>query len=223
MRVSSLIISGDSQVQRCVKDTFVETDLHLCENTLAAFELIGRSHFDAFIIDCDNLDRGSEIIAAVRKSKSNRKSVLFTIVNGRTALATAMELGSNFVLQKPVNCDELATYFESSRQKMEAEHRRYFRYQLSIDATVIRRDGKVIPVQILNVSDAGLAFRLLDEGQVRGSVTIGFHVPNEQPTPVTAVAVICWSRGPLYGVKFLGMEEESRKAYAEWLSSMALA
>jgi hypothetical protein len=50
----------------------------------------------------------------------------------------------------------------SSIQKMEAEHRRYFRYQLTLDAEVILRDGSAVAAQILNVSDGGFAMRLLD-------------------------------------------------------------
>ena len=35
---------------------------------------------------------------AARNSRSNRKSVIFAIVNGKTSVATAMECGANFVL-----------------------------------------------------------------------------------------------------------------------------
>ena len=203
-------------------EVFAEIDLRLREDTLAALDLITRSHFDGFIIDCDGMERGTEIIIATRSSRSNRKSVIFTIVNGKTSLATAMELGSNFVLGKPLDLDRLTTYFQSSLHKMEREHRRYFRYQLSLDAEVVRRDGKVVPAQILNVSDGGLAIRLLDRAHLHGSVTIRFTLPNTQRTVISAVALLCWSREPIFGMKFFGMDEESEQAYSEWLSSMAL-
>ena len=41
-------------------------------------------------------------------------------------------------------------------------------------------------------------------------------------TFITAIALICWSRGPVFGIRFFGMHEDCGKAYAEWLSSMAL-
>lgn len=222
MRVNCLLVSRDSQVQKLVAEVFAEIDLRLREDTLAALDLITRSHFDGFIIDCDGMERGTEIIIAARSSRSNRKSVIFTIVNGKTSVATAMELGSNFVLGKPLDLDRLTTYFQSSLHKMETEHRRYFRYQLSLDAEVVRRDGKVVPAQILNVSDGGLALRLLDRAHLHGSVTIRFTLPNTQRTIISAVALLCWSREPIFGMKFFGMDEESETAYSEWLSSMAL-
>jgi c-di-GMP-binding flagellar brake protein YcgR len=55
---------------------------------------------------------------------------------------------------------------------MESEHRRYFRYQLSLEAVLITRDEKVIPAQILNISDGGIALRLLDRAHLHGAVTI---------------------------------------------------
>ena len=105
---------------------------------------------------------------------------------------------------------------------METEHRRYFRYQVTVDAEAVRRDGSIIAAQILNVSDGGLALRLLDREQLHGSITIRFSLPNTQKTLITAVAVLCWSREPICGMKLFGMDEKGRKAYAEWLSSMPM-
>ena len=204
-----------------MEQVFGAIDLQVNEDIRSAFELLNRSHFDAFIVDCDGMEHGTEIIAGIRSSRANRKSVIFTIVNGMTSVATAMELGSNFVLGKPVEVGRLRTYFQSSLHKMESEHRRYFRYQVTVDAEVVRRDGRVIAAQILNVSDGGLALRLLEQAHLDGSVTIRFHCPNTEKI-VTAVAVLCWSRETIFGMKVFGMDEQSRKAYAEWLSSMPL-
>jgi DNA-binding response OmpR family regulator len=223
VRVNILLVSRDPEVQQAVAQVFAGIDLHVHDGPMSALDLIGRSHFDGFIVDCDGLRYGTEIIAGVRSSRANRKSVIFTIVNGKTSLATAMELGSNFILGKPLDVNRLSTYFQSSLHKMETEHRRYFRYQLMVDAEVVRRDGEAIPAQILNVSDGGLALRLLERAHLHGSVTIRFRLPSAQQTLIAAVAVLCWSREPIFGIKLFGMDEESRKVYAEWLSSMALS
>jgi hypothetical protein len=167
------------------------------------------------------MEHGTEIIAGIRSSRANRKSVIFTIVNGNTSVATAMELGSNFVLGKPVEVGRLTTYFQSSLHKMESEHRRYFRYQVTVDAEVVGRDSRIIAAQIMNVSEGGLALRLLEQAHLDGSVTIRFHAPDSEKI-ITAVAVLCWSREPMFGMKLFGLDAQSRKAYAEWLSSMPL-
>lgn len=222
MQVNCLLVTRNPDIQKLAQNVFTGVDLRLREDPIGALELIGRNHFDGFIVDCDGMERGTEIIVAVRNSRSNRQSVTFTIVNGKTSIATAMESGSNFVLGMPLDIDRLTTYFQSSLHKMEREHRRYFRYQLSLDADIVRRDGKIVPAQILNVSDGGLALRLLDQASIHGSVSIRFAIPNAERTLITAVAVLCWSRPPIFGMKFFGMDEEIKAAYREWLSSMAL-
>jgi DNA-binding response OmpR family regulator len=222
VRLNSLLVSRDPDVQQAVADVFDGIEVRQREDGISALDLIGRSHFDGFVIDCDGIERGTEIIAAARNSRSNRKSVIFTITEGKTPVAAAMDLGSNFVLEKPLDVGRLSTYFQSSLRQMEAEHRRYFRYELALDAEVIRRDGTTISAQILNVSDGGLALRLLDRAHLHGSVTLRFSIPDAKRTFITAIALICWSRGPVFGIRFFGMHEDSGKAYAEWLSSMAL-
>lgn len=215
-------MSRDAAVREAVKDVFHGIEVRVRDDGISALDLIGRSHFDGFVIDCDGIERGTEIISAARNSRSNRKSVIFTIADRKTSIAQAMELGSNFVLEKPVDVGRFSTYFQSSIRQMEAEHRRYFRFELAIDAEVIRRDGTTISAQILNVSDGGLALRLLDRAHLHGSVTVRFSLPDVRRTFITAVALICWSRGPVFGIRFFGMHEDSGKAYSEWLSSMAL-
>lgn len=222
MRLNSLLVTRDPDVEQAVADVFDGIELRVRDDSISALDLIGKSHFDGFIIDCDGIERGTEIIAAARNSRSNRKSVIFTVADGKTPVARAMELGSNFVLQKPLDVGRLSTYFQSSVRQMEAEHRRYFRFELTLDAEVVRRDGTIISAQILNVSDGGLALRLLDRAHLHGSVTLRFAIPDARRTFITAIALICWSRGPVFGVRFFGMHEDSGKAYAEWLSSMAL-
>src|SRR5438270_12458309 len=193
MRVNSLLVSRDQQVQSTVADVFAGIDLALRDDTIAALELISRSHFDGFVIDCDGMERGTEIISAIRNSRANRQSVIFTLLNGKTSVGLATELGSNFVLGKSVEPNRLTTYLRSSVHKMETEHRRYFRYQLTLDAVLICRDGKTVAAQVLNVSDGGVALRLLDKARLHGSVTLRFMIPGQKKMLITAFAAVAWS------------------------------
>lgn len=223
MVVNSLLVSRDPHVHSVVADVFAGIDLRLREDPVASFEAIKMSHFDGFVIDCDGVERGTEILASVRESRANRKSVIFAIVSGKTSVSEATGFGANFVLGKPVEVARLATYLRSSIHNMEAEHRRYFRYQLTLDAEVIRRDGKAIPAQIFNVSDGGLALRLLDPGRIEGRVTVRFVVPSAKGTRViSTIAGACWTNESILGMKFFVMDEENRTAYDDWLCSMAL-
>lgn len=223
MHVNSLLVTHDPQVQDTVAEVFAGIDLRMREDTTSALEIISRSHFDGFIIDCDGMEEGKNIIGGIRNSLANRQSVIFTIVNGTTSVEAATELGSNFVLGKPLKAIRLESYLRSSIQRMEAEHRRYFRYQLALDAEVILRNGTTVAAQILNVSDGGFAMLLLDRAHLHGAVTIWFIIPGPKRTVITGSAAACWSTEPIFGMKFVSMDDENRSAYEEWLSSMALA
>jgi DNA-binding response OmpR family regulator len=222
MNVNCLLVSRDSEVQQVIADVFTGIDLRLREDALSALEIIGKSHFDGFVVDCDGVEKGPEVIAAIRSSRGNRKSVIFTIVNGKTSFATATELGSNFVLGSPIEPSRLQAYLRSAVHKMESEHRRYFRYQLSLEAVLITRDEKVIPAQILNVSDGGIALRLLDRAHLHGAVTIRFVIPGVQARVLVAKVAVCWATGPILGMQFVDINADSRSAYDDWLKCMAL-
>jgi hypothetical protein len=57
--------------------------------------------------------------------------------------------------------------------------------------------------------------------RLHSAVTIRFSLPGGKK-PVVAVAAVCWSTEPIFGMQFISMDDECREAYDEWLSSMAL-
>src|SRR5579872_5424898 len=120
MNVTCLLITHNPEVKQAVANVFAGIDLRLREDAVSALEMIGRSHFDGFVVDCDGLEHGAEVIAGIRRSRGNRQSVIFTVVNGRTSFGTANELGSNFVLGQPIEESRLRAYLQSSIHKMES-------------------------------------------------------------------------------------------------------
>jgi DNA-binding response OmpR family regulator len=143
--LNGLLVSSDSHIQQSVAEIFAGIDLRVSKDSTSALQLINCTHFDGLIIDCDEMESGMEIIVAARCSRTNRKSVVFSFVNEKMSVATAMELGSHFALRKPLGCEHLSTYFQSSLEQMQAEHRRYFRFELPLDANVVLHDGILAP------------------------------------------------------------------------------
>jgi DNA-binding response OmpR family regulator len=222
MRVSCLLVTRDPDVEQIIADVFAGIDLRLRDDALSALDLIGRGHFDGFVVDCDGVERGHEVVMGIRRSRSNRNSTVFTIVDRTTSFENATVLGSNYVLSKPIEQRRLQRYLHSAIRKMELEHRRYFRYQIILDAIIIFRDGKLIPAQILNVSEGGLALRLLDQADIQGTTTVRFTIPGLENITITATAALRWCNEPMLGVQLVDMDEESRSAYQKWLGSMDL-
>ena len=58
MNVNCLLVSRDSEVQQIIADVFAGIDLRLREDALSALEIIGKSHFDGFVVDCDGVEKG---------------------------------------------------------------------------------------------------------------------------------------------------------------------
>ena len=222
MRVTCLLITRDPEVERTVADVFADIDLRLRDDALSALDLIGRGHFDGFIVDCDGVERGTEVVMGIRRSRSNCNSTVFTIIDRNTSFENATVLGSNFVLSKPIEQRRLQRYLQSAIRKMELEHRRYFRYQIILDAILICRDGKLIPAQILNLSEGGLALRLLDQAEIAGATTLRFTIPGLESITITATVALRWCNGPIFGMQFINMDDISRSAYQSWLGSMDL-
>src|SRR5690349_20824798 len=113
MRVSCLLVTPDPAVEQAIADVFIGFDLRLRDDSLSALDLIGRSHFDGFIVDCDGVERGPEVIFGIRRSRSNRNSSIFTVVDRKTSFENASVLGSNYVLNKPIEQLRLRRYLHA--------------------------------------------------------------------------------------------------------------
>jgi DNA-binding response OmpR family regulator len=106
--------------------------LDLRQDSASAMELISRRHLDGLIIDCDDVSGGTETLAQVRKSRSNKETLILALVNGSTSTDMALDLGANFVLCKPIQESRLRAVLDVALPKMEREHRRYFRYNIEL-------------------------------------------------------------------------------------------
>ena len=212
------MVSHDSDVLKTVAEVFAGIDLLFSKDSSNAFQAISQNYFDAFFIDCDGMAGSPDVMSAIRGSRGNRQSTIFCLLNGTTTISEATEHGANFVLGKPVDATRLAAYLQASFCKMEAEHRRYFRYQLSLDAEVRIRDNRPILAQILNVSEGGLAMRLLDQAHLYGPVTIEFSIPGARGRKITVKAFPSWSAERLVGMRYLSMDGESRFVYDTMVS-----
>src|SRR5438132_706013 len=63
---------------------------------------------------------------------ANKQSVMLAIVNGRTCVSEAFEMGANFVLGKPIQDGRICAVLDTAVPKMEREHRRYFRHPIDL-------------------------------------------------------------------------------------------
>lgn len=194
--------------------------LQLRQDCASAIELASRRHLDGLMIDCDDVPGGTKALARLRSIPANRQAVIIAIVNGSTSSEAALDLGANFVLSKPIQQTRLRSVLHVAVAKMEREHRRYFRYD--VDLTVRFRNplGQSVTASMKNVSEGGLAIKLVDPVRLEGVVIVEFELPSVEPQTFHAKAEVVWSDSFVVGLRFLYIEKDSGVAFQTWLHSL---
>src|ERR1700674_3428 len=220
MALECLLVTCDSTLLAQIKSVIntYAASLDLRQDSVSAIELVGRRHWDGLVIDCDDVTGGTEALAKVRSSRSNKETVIVAVVNGSTSVGTALDLGANFVLRKPIQVTRLRGVFGVALDKMECEHRRYFRFGIDLPVRFRNHSGESFTGRMKNVSEGGLAIKLLDPMHLKGVVPVEFDIPSIESQPFQGKAGVGWRHSFERGLRFLYIEKESGVALKSWLN-----
>jgi CheY-like chemotaxis protein len=222
MRLECLIVTCDSSLLSHIKSNFGTSgaSLDFRQDSASAIELASRRHLDGLVIDCDDVGGGTEVLTKTRNSRSNQQTLIFAVTNGATSVEKAVDLGANFVLGKPIQETRLRGVLDIAIPKMEREHRRYFRYDIDLPVRFGNHLGQSFTARMKNVSEGGLAVRLVDPVQLKGVLTVEFELPSVTPQLFHARADVVWSDSFAMGLRFLYIEKDSGVALQRWLNSL---
>src|SRR5205807_1009315 len=190
--------------------------LQLRQDSASALELASRRHLDGLMIDCDDVPEGTKALAQLRSTSANKQSVIIAIVNGSTSSEAALDLGANFVLSKPIQQTRLRSILHIAVAKMEREHRRYFRYDVDLPVRFRNPLGESFTASMKNVSEGGLAIKLVDPVRLKGVVIVEFELPCIEPETFHAKAEVVWCDSFVVGLRFLYIEKASGVALQRW-------
>src|ERR1700704_3225785 len=123
MTLDSLLLSRDTNLVRVIRPTMehLSIDVKVGQEALAATEILISEKFDAIVVDCDDLTGGLEVLQGLRATPSNKNSVTFAVLNGKTTTQEAFGLGANFVLQKPITTLNASRCFNAALNFMVKE------------------------------------------------------------------------------------------------------
>lgn len=223
MRLQSLLVTQEHELLEMVRPALENSgiEIEVRADAASASEICQRRHLDGFLIDCDDIPRGGELLATIRGSGSNRMSTIFAVVNGKTSISQAMEEGANFVLGKPLAPERFQAYLQMARVSMEREHRRYFRFAVNLPVRVCAADESWAEGRMVNISEGGLALRLALGSAPQGTVRMEFALPSLEPFTVQAKGEVVWGdTGGLLGIRFLYMGEDSQQQLQDWLTQL---
>jgi CheY-like chemotaxis protein len=222
MPLSCLLLTSDATLLEIFRTGFSETsvELEMRRDAASAIELSTRRHLDGFVIDCDDVVGGADVLAEIRGGRSNKASVVVAVVNGTTSLSMAVDAGANFVLGKPVQDGQLRSLLDAAVPRMAREHRRYFRHKVDLPVELSGHTGETFVGKIINVSEDGLALTRFGPAAAEGVVTVQFALPSAEPQPFRAKAQVVWNDASAMGLRFLRIEPGSRSSFTAWLDSL---
>jgi CheY-like chemotaxis protein len=224
MTLDSLLLSRDQQVIGVLRPALekLSIEVEVCRGARSGNEILGSEKFDAVIIDCDDLQGGLEVLDSLRKSPSNRNSVTFALLNGKTTTQRAFELGAKFVLQKPVSQLNAMRCFSAALGFMVTERRRYFRHELEMPVTVVFGREQELKAAATNLSDGGMAIRFRGRLPKGGVSKVCFTIP-ESDICMEPKAEIAWVDGAgRAGLRFLELPKSSRQRLERWLTEQLM-
>jgi CheY-like chemotaxis protein len=219
MNLETLLVSRDAEAVRVLRSTLEKLSIGI-EVSAAAHsgsEVLSSSKFDAVIVDCDDLQGGVEVLRGLRKTNSNKTSVSFAILNGKTTTQQAFEMGANFVLQKPITPNTAIRCFNAALSFMVRERRRYFRCPIDLPVILFFGQSQDMKVRATNLSEGGMA--ILSEAVLpKGNISkVQFTLPGTKIL-MEPKGEIAWADGlGRAGIKFLEVPDSSREQLEKWL------
>lgn len=194
--------------------------LHLRQDSASAIEFVSRRHLDGLVIDCDDVPGGTKALPALRSAPANKKTFILAVVNGMTSAEEALDLGADFALSKPIQQSRLRSILDSTVPRMEREHRRYFRYDVDLPMRFQNHLGQFFSARMKNISESGMAVKLIDPLRLKGVVTVEFELPSVEFQVFHAKADVVWNDSFVMGLRFLHIDKNSGSALQTWLNSL---
>src|ERR1700760_4021708 len=194
MALQALLLSRDPEVHRTLRRILdsANIDLDLSNNADQARQILQRRKYDALLVDCDDMPHGPQVLRELRLGKSNKSCIAFALVNGKTNIQQAFEMGANFVLDKPIALDRATRSVRAAQGLIMRERRRYHRHLVKATGAIIVDAGAEIPISITNISHGGISIecsRRLDHG---GAAKLKFNLPGAKRA-IEVKGEVMWS------------------------------
>jgi CheY-like chemotaxis protein len=225
MQTECLLLTRDDQVIRVLRRVMeeLEISLHVFTGADKAAEEMERRKFDAVILDCDDVHNAITVLCSVRLTPANKTSTVFALVNGITSVTSAIDLGANLALEKPIDEYKARHALKSVHSLMLQERRRYYRVAVDLAVTLRfdlkdKQTHREVLATAFNLSEGGMALKVkssLPEGY--RSTVVKFIMPGTQDW-IENAGTIAWADEVGHaGVRFENMPLMLRERLAKYL------
>lgn len=219
MSLKSLLLCSDEKIVRVLRRVLGDLDieLELCSDADSALYRLTRRRFEGIIVDSE-APGASQVLRSARSAPCNKQAVAVAIVHPTLGLKDVFGLGAHFVLYKPVSSERAKSSFRAARALMKSERRRNLRVAVEIPVTMHNPSlGDSITATTIDVSEGGMAVRLLKRRKVSGRWQISFALPGNRESLEVPVELAWEGAREQAGLRFLETPPRTIHQLREWL------
>jgi DNA-binding response OmpR family regulator len=222
MKLKSLVLCSDEKIVRVLRRVLSDLDITMetCGDAAAAIRTLTRQRFEAVIVDCADERAASQVLKSARLAPCNKRAIAVAIIDGKTAVRSAFELGAHFVLYKPISMERTKASFRAARALMKRERRRNTRIPVEMPVTLLLEgSGSHIKTSSTDLGEGGIAIQLSQRPANLGRMRVEFTLPGTQ-NEIRCDGEVAWENaGRQAGIRFLEVSTQERSQLKAWVSS----
>lgn len=222
MKLKSLVLCSDEKIVRVLRRVLSDLDITMetCGDAAAAIRTLTRQRFEAVIVDCADERAASQVLKSARLAPCNKRAIAVAIIDGKTAVRSAFELGAHFVLYKPISMERTKASFRAGRALMKRERRRNTRIAVEMPVTLLLEgSGSHVKTASADLGEGGIAIQLSRRPPNLGRLRMEFTLPGTQDE-IRCDGEVAWENaGRQAGIRFLNLSAQERNQLKAWVGS----
>jgi len=216
-----LIVSDDHSTLKKVQAAMetLGSAMNFSTSAGAARVYLSSHRVDGIILDIP-LPSAAELITTIRQAGTNRRAFVFVCIGEGQMPSEALRAGANVLLHKPLDPDLIASSIKPFYGIMDAERRRYFRFQVTIPVTITLNTHSH-RAMMENLSEGGMAVSARIPLDRSALVEFSFELPFGPR--IAGQSQVMWTNDKgIMGLEFRLLHDQSREHLSSWLKNKYL-
>ncbi len=214
MNLQSLIYCSDDKIVRILRRVLndMEVGIEQCAEPDLAIRKLTRQRFESVIVDCQDQSAASNVLKAAHSSPSNKRAITVAMCEG------SFDLGSHFILLKPVTSERTKATFRAVRALMKRERRRNTRIPLQIPVSLTPSTGAAVQTVSTDLSEGGIAVQLTQRPKNAADLRVQFVLPGTM-FAIESKGEVAWESDDAHkGIRFPDLAPDAQRQLNAWIS-----
>ncbi|MGZ4788905.1 MAG: PilZ domain-containing protein [Terriglobales bacterium] len=216
MTLRCLVFSDDERAVRLLQRSLsdLEIEVEHCTDLQHAQQLLLQQKFDGVIADCE-IESGPELLRSVRRSKHNRRSIIFALTGTQIKMGDAFDLGAHFVIYRPLSSERAKRTLNAAHGLMMREKRMHFRHPANAEAK-LRIGQRTLDVELADLTQHGALIHAGAPIKKDQPVQLTFTLPDTSFEVEVSARVARSDPTGRVGLKFETLSDESQARLLQW-------